>query len=113
MAQKTTTVLKVKTPLPTRSTRRKVPVGIGLSEGEKNLKRNGNRQKTKDFLGNSRLDNIVGLFKREEVIYGDKKTAKQLVRDKKFKEGKKTKRNIKAKKSFGQRIGIINKGLKI
>jgi hypothetical protein len=73
-----------------------------------------NKRKRKGFLGNTRTDHIVGLFKREEVIYGDKKTAKQLKKDKKWKEGKKKRRNVKNRpKSFSQRIGIINKGFKI
>lgn len=39
----------------------------------------------KDFLGNVKTDNIVGMFRRQEVIVGDKKTAKQLKKDKKVK----------------------------
>ena len=70
-------------------------------------------RKRKDFLGNTRTYAIVGLFRREEVIYGDKATAKQLKRDKKFKENKKIIRKKKKQKSFGQKIGIISKGFKI
>jgi hypothetical protein len=55
------------------------------------------RVKRRDFLGNTRTDNIVGLFKRTEVITGDKKTAKQLKKDKKYKEGKKIGK-VKSKK---------------
>ena len=70
-------------------------------------------RKRKDFLGNTRTYAIVGLFRREEVIYGDKATAKQLKRDKKFKENKKIIRKKKKQTSFGQKIGIISKGFKI
>jgi hypothetical protein len=57
---------------------------------EKKVKqRKTRKRKRKDFLGNTKTDHIVGLFKRTEVITGDKKVAKQLKRDKKFKEGKK------------------------
>jgi len=99
-------------PIPAPSRLRAAAV-FGPSKRKSETPRTKKSRKTKDFLGNTRLDNIIGLFKREEVIYGDKKTAKQLKRDKKFKEGKKKKRNIKTKKSFGQRIGIVNKGFKI
>ena len=61
-----------------------------LLEGDSLDKKPKNKnRKRKDFLGNTRTDHIVGLFKRTEVITGDKKSAKQLKRDKKFKEGKK------------------------
>jgi hypothetical protein len=84
---------------------------VNIVESDKGEKKS-KKHKTKDFLGNTRLDNIVGLFKRREIISGDKSSAKQLKRDKKFKEGGK-KRKHKAKKSFGQRIGVLEKGFKI
>jgi hypothetical protein len=77
-------------------------------------KEKSKNKKTVDFLGNTRTDHIVGLFKRKEIISGDKASAKQLKRDKEWKTGKKKRRNVKNRsKSFGQRIGIINKGFKI
>jgi len=77
-------------------------------------KRKTKKKKTVDFLGNTRTDHIVGLFKRKEIISGDKASAKQLRKDKKWKPGKKKRRNVKNRpKSFSQRIGIINKGFKI
>ena len=109
---RTRPIQKQNQPIPPPSRLRAAAV-FGPSKRKSETPRTKKRRKTKDFLGNTRLDNIVGLFKREEVIYGDKKTAKQLKRDKKFKEGKKKKRNIKTKKSFGQRIGIVKKGFKI
>ena len=76
-------------------------------------KRRISRRNRKDFLGNTRTDNIVGLFRRTEIITGDKKTAKQLAKDKKYKEGKKRKRTKPKKKSFLQKQGILTKGFKI
>ncbi len=37
-----------------------------------------------DWLGNSKTDNIVGLFRRTEIITGDKKTEQQIIKDKKI-----------------------------
>jgi len=96
---------------PITSRRRAVAGLVNITEGEKKKKTTKDK-KTVDFIGNTRLDNVVGLFKRREIISGDKASAKQLRRDKKFKEGGK-KRKHKAKKSFGQRIGVIEKGFKI
>jgi len=98
--------------VPITSRRRAIAGGwVNVVEGEKKKKTTKDK-KTVDFIGNTRLDNIVGLFKRREIISGDKASAKQLKRDKKFKEGGK-KRKHKATKSFGQRIGVIEKGFKI
>ena len=98
--------------VPITSRRREIAGGwVNVVEGEKKKKTTKDK-KTVDFIGNTRLDNIVGLFKRREIISGDKASAKQLKRDKKFKEGGK-KRKHKAKKSFGQRIGVLEKGFKI
>ena len=58
------------------------------------------QRKRKDFLGNTRTDSIVGLFKRTEVMTGDKKTAKQLKKDKKYKEGKKSRKKKSKKKTL-------------
>ena len=65
-----------------------------------------------DFLGNTRTYHIVGLFKRKEIIRGDKASAKQLAKDLKYKEGKK-KRNKVKKESIMQKQGIIKKGFKL
>ncbi len=70
--------------------------------------------KRKDFLGSSRTYHIEGMFKRTEIISGDKQSAKQLTRDKRYKEGKKKKVRKKAKnESFLQKMGVISPGLKI
>ena len=97
--------------VPITSRRKAIGGWVNVVEGEKKNKTTKNK-KTKDFIGNTRLDNIVGLFKRREIISGDKASAKQLKRDKRFKEGGK-KRKHKAKNPFGQRIGVIEKGFKI
>lgn len=46
-------------------------------------KRSGRTKKPHDFLGNTRLDKIEGLFRRTEVIHGDKRLPVQIKRDKK------------------------------
>ena len=58
------------------------------------------KRKNEDFLGNTRTDKFVGLFKRDTIITGDKRTAKQLVIDKKS-GTKKSKRKKKSKKTKG------------
>jgi hypothetical protein len=44
--------------------------------------------KQNDFLGNTKLDSIEGLFRRSTIIHGDKRISKQVKKDKraKFKE---------------------------
>ena len=69
--------------------------------------------KTVDFLGNTRTYHIVGLFKRTEIIKGDKASAKQLSKDLKYKEGVKKKRKKVKKESIMQKQGIIKKGFKL
>ncbi len=71
------------------------------------------KRKQKDFLGNTRTDHIVGLFKRTEIITGDKKVSKQLKKDKKYKEGVKKKRTKKKPQSLFQKQGIVKKGFKV
>jgi hypothetical protein len=71
------------------------------------------KTKRKDFLASSRTDNIVGMFNRRAIIEGDKKSEKQLLKDKRFKEGKKKKKIKKKEKSFFQKHGIVNKKFKI
>jgi len=79
------------------------------SEKKKELK----KKKRKEFLGNTRLDKIEGLFRRSEIISGDKRVAKQEKLDKAFKENKKKTRKKKPKQSFSQKMGIVSKGFKI
>lgn len=55
-----------------------------------------------DFLGNSPLDSIIGLYKRKEITYGDKTIASLL---RKERRGGKSKRK-KAKKKSNKGIGI-------
>ena len=86
---------------------------FGMPKGFERQPREEKKIKRKDFLGSSRTDHIVGMFKRTEIISGDKQSAKQLARDKKFKEGKKKTRKTVKKESFTQKMGLINKGFKI
>ena len=46
------------------------------------------KDKQNDFLGNTKLDSIEGLFRRSTIIHGDKRISKQVKKDKraKFKE---------------------------
>ena len=48
-------------------------------------KSTGRKNKEYDFLGNSKLDSLEGLFRRSEIMHGDKKIVKQIRRDKKAK----------------------------
>ena len=96
--------------LPPRSSRRTTVFNLDSESTEK--KQKSKKGKSVDFLGNTRTYHIVGLFKRTEVIRGDKASAKQLVKDKKYKEGVKKKRNKVKKDSFMQKQGIVRKGFK-
>ena len=59
-------------------------------DGESKEKGKKKNSKQHDFLGNTRLDSIEGLFRRTDIIHGDKKLVKQIQKDKKagFKEGR-------------------------
>jgi hypothetical protein len=68
------------------STKKPVPKKkplIALLPQNRTEKKPGKKFKTHDFLGNTKTDHIVGLFRRETVIHGDKRTAKQVRMDKK------------------------------
>ena len=52
-------------------------------ETRKKKKRSSKDANTFGFLGNTRLDNIEGLFRRSDIIYGDKRIRKQIKQDKK------------------------------
>ena len=83
-----------------------------MSRDQERKKQKSKKGKSVDFLGNTRTYHIVGLFRRSEIIRGDKASAKQLVKDKKYKEGVKKKRNKVKKDSFMQKQGIVRKGFK-
>jgi len=90
---------RVSQPVPTPA--RKVTAMVFPTSKDKAVNKTQRRQrKRKDFLGNTRTDSIVGLFKRTEVMTGDKKTAKQLKKDKKYKEGKKSRKKKSKKKTL-------------
>jgi hypothetical protein len=96
--------------LPQRPSRRAAVFDLDSESTQK--KQKSKKGKTVDFLGNTRTYHIVGLFRRTEIIRGDKASAKQLVKDKKYKEGVKKKRNKVKKDSFMQKQGIVKKGFK-
>ena len=79
------TVLR-QTPPPRPKTRLVAAVIIPLNE--KLRKPKGKKSKQFDFLGNTKLDNIEGLFRRSDIIHGDRRISKQVRKDKqaKFKE---------------------------
>ena len=83
------------------------------SEKKKEEEKKSKKKKRKEFLGNTRLDKIEGLFRRSEIISGDKRVAKQEKLDRAFKENKKKTRRKKTKQSFSQKMGIVSKGFKI
>ena len=63
--------------------RRVVAAIIPPFQRQETKKRRSKKTKSHDFLGNTRLGNIEGLFKRETIIHGDKKIKKQIKKDKK------------------------------
>jgi len=68
--------------------RAKKPIAAGLFLFRSAEKERPKKVKPrKDFLGNVKTDHIVGLFRRTEILTGDKRTARQLKRDKKVKVG--------------------------
>lgn len=70
-----------------------VPVLPFLDDDKKKKKRGSSRQKRpNDFLGNTRLDSIEGLFRRSDVIHGDRAISKQVRKDRK--SGFKTRQRI-------------------
>ncbi len=78
----------IKVPIIPKTPRRilvPLPPVILNSEKFKPKKKKG---KQNDFLGNTKLDSIEGLFRRSTIIHGDKRISKQVRKDKraKFKE---------------------------
>ena len=86
--QKQPTRLALRTPEPMRPKKRIIAIlpPIDLKPKKKAIKSKKNR--TVDFLGNTRLDKIEGFFKRSEIITGDIASAKQLKKDIRYKEPK-------------------------
>jgi hypothetical protein len=74
-----------KIPLPPRT--RLIPLALPppIKKGRTPKKK---KSKQNDFLGNTKLDSIEGLFRRSTIIHGDKRISKQIRKDKraKFKE---------------------------
>jgi hypothetical protein len=63
---------------------KKRPIGAMIKLKDETEKKPGKKFKTHDFLGSSKTDHIVGLFRRKTVIVGDKKTNRQVTKDKKI-----------------------------
>ncbi len=64
---------------------RRVPPPIILPFSDKNKKKKSGTSKQNDFLGNTKLDSIEGLFRRSTIIHGDKRISKQVKKDRKAK----------------------------
>ena len=67
-------------------TRKRPPPGVVVIFGGDEKKKNkSSKSKQYDFLGNTKLDSIEGLFRRSTIIHGDKKISKQVKKDSKAK----------------------------
>jgi len=65
------------------TSRRLVPIVVLPKNTER--KSHGPKTRQNDFLGNTRLGNIEGLFRRNEVSHGDEFITKQIKKDNKAK----------------------------
>jgi len=76
--QKTTTaqIPLLKIPIKSRQQTPKVLPIILPREKLKEKTRRGKKGKKAGFIGNVRLDNIMGMYKRKEITYGEKKVTK-------------------------------------
>ena len=74
--QKTATMLTLPTIIPTRSQTPKIIAFVLPKVEEKVSTRKGKRGKKAGFIGNVRLDNIMGMYKRKEITYGARKVTK-------------------------------------
>ena len=59
--------------------------GAIIPLNEKLDKKKSSKSKQFDFLGNTKLDSIEGLFRRSDIIHGDKRISKQVKKDRKAK----------------------------
>jgi len=74
--QKTATMLTIPKITSTRSQTPKAVIFVLPKVEEKVSTRKGKRRKKAGFIGNVRLDNIMGMYKRKEITYGQKKVTK-------------------------------------
>jgi len=88
-----------------------VPIILDLKATEK--KRKKKELGEKDFLGNTRLDRIVGLINRKEIMVGDKRTQRQVQLDKKLSLNPKKKQRRKRQGKKRDSDSPIRKGWKI
>ena len=76
--QMTATIPLLKSPV-LKTTHKKavvLPIILPREELKVNKTRRGKRGKKAGFIGNVRLDNIMGMYKRKEITYGKKKVSK-------------------------------------
>ena len=59
-----------------RNTPKALPIILPRIDLEDKPAKRGKRGKKKGFIGNVRLDNIMGMYKRKEITYGGKKVRK-------------------------------------
>ena len=75
--QMTATIPLLKSPVLKTTHKKAVVLPIILPREELKVKtRRGKRGKKAGFIGNVRLDNIMGMYKRKEITYGKKKVSK-------------------------------------
>jgi hypothetical protein len=75
----------IKVPIIPKTPRRiLVPLPPVILNSEKNRPKK-KKSKQNDFLGNTKLDSIEGLFRRSTIIHGDKRISKQVKKDRKAK----------------------------
>lgn len=66
---------------PFRTSRKPIPLYL-IDSKNRTKKKKAKKKKPHDFLGNMRLDQIEGMFRRTEVIHGDRRLPKQIRHDK-------------------------------
>ena len=74
--QKTATMLTMPKLTSTRSQTPKAVIFVLPKVEEKVSTRKGKRRKKAGFIGNVRLDNVMGMYKRKEITYGTKKVTR-------------------------------------
>ena len=122
--QKTATMLTMPKLTSTRSQTPKAVIFVLPKVEEKVSTRKGKRRKKAGFIGNVRLDNIMGMYKRKEITYGAKKVTKLERQDMRLTAGtknrialpssgllktKKKKKNMFGKKSKDEFSGFESK----
>ena len=92
----------------TKPTKGKKPIGLFLDAVNTTKKKSGKVKYRRDFLGSSRTDHIVGLFKRPEILEEKKRFSTKLNRQVRIDKTK----SLKSSKVFGS-SSIKNNRLRI